>query len=118
MRVAGVVRQLVVLAVGGDPENRSALERQRAADREEILERFRALEAAVRMQAVVAEADAEADRHPMQHERDDEVLPGEEPERHDGEHVERQHETTGNPVDVRNGVNGLERGAKCRQRNS
>ena len=89
MRIAFLVGVLVMHAVRGDPEDRPALERQRAADREEVLERLRGLEAAVRVQPVVAEADAEADRHPVQHERDDQIRPAEEePERRDGEHVE------------------------------
>ena len=40
VRIAGLVGVLVVHAMGRDPENRSALERQRAADGEEVLEQF------------------------------------------------------------------------------
>jgi hypothetical protein len=72
----------------------------------------------MRVEAVVPEADAEADGHPVEHERDDEVLPGEEPERRHGEHMEGHHETGGDPVDVGKRVCGLNGGAKCRQRDS
>ena len=41
VRIERLVRVLMVLAVGGDPEDRPALERQRAADRQEILEQLR-----------------------------------------------------------------------------
>ena len=71
VRIAVVVGVLMVHAVRGDPEDRPALERQRAAEREEVLERLRRLVAAVRVQPVVAEADAEADRNPVQHQRDE-----------------------------------------------
>ena len=83
VRITFLVRVLMVHAVGGDPEDRPALERQRAADRQEILERLRRLEAAMGVQPVIAEADAEADREPVQHQRDEDVGPGEEPERRD-----------------------------------
>ena len=98
VRIAFVVGQLVMLPVRRHPEDRSALERHRAADGEEILERLRRLEPAVRVQAVIAEADAEADGHPVQHERDDEVGPREGPERRDGQDVEDDHEAGRDPV--------------------
>ena len=69
MRIAFVIGMLVVNAVRGDPEDRSALKRERAADREEVLDPLRRLVAAVRQQAVIAHADAEAAGDPPQEQR-------------------------------------------------
>ena len=66
VRIAVVVGVLVVDAVRRHPEDRPALERQRAADRQEVLEGLRRLVAAVRVQPVIAQADAEPDGHPVQ----------------------------------------------------
>ena len=65
-RILGLVGVLVMLSMRRDPEDRSALERQRGTDRQEILKPPRRAEAAVRMQPVIAHADAEPDRHPVQ----------------------------------------------------
>ena len=100
VRIAVVVGVLVVHAVRRDPENRPAFERQRAADGQEVLERLRRLVAAVRVQPVIAEADAEADRHPVQHERDEQVRPAEEEQRGHGEDVEHHHERRGDQFSV------------------
>ena len=85
VRIAVLVGVLVVHAVGRDPEDRPALERQCAADREEVLERFRGLVAAMRVQPVIAEADAEADREPVERQRDEEIRPAEIEERRHGQ---------------------------------
>ena len=91
----------MVLAVGGDPENGPAFKRQRPAHGEKIFEQPWGLEPAVRVQPVVTEADAEADRQPVQHERGDDVGPGEKPERRDRRDMEKDHENGGNPIDGR-----------------
>ncbi len=59
VRIAFVVGMLVVDAVRRDPEDRPALERERAAPRQEVLDPLVGLVAAVRQQAVIAHADAE-----------------------------------------------------------
>ena len=59
VRIAFVIRVLVVDAVRGDPEDRPALERERAAPRQEVLDRLVGLVAPVGQQAVIAHADAE-----------------------------------------------------------
>ena len=67
VRIAVAVGVLVVDAMRRDPENRPALERQRPADGQEVLEGLRRLVAAMGVQPVVAQADAEADGEPVQH---------------------------------------------------
>ena len=69
VRVALAVRLLVVNAMRGDPEDRPTLERERAADRQEILDPQIGLVGAVREQAVVGHADAEAPGDPPQERR-------------------------------------------------
>ena len=67
-----MVRMLMVNAMRGDPEDRPAFERERAADGQEVLDPLRRLVAAMRQQAVVAHADAERAGDPPQdeHRRD------------------------------------------------
>ena len=48
MRIALLIRKLMMDAVCGHPENRTALERQCGADRQKILNPFVGLESAVR----------------------------------------------------------------------
>jgi hypothetical protein len=50
MRILVLIGVLVMQAVRGDPENRAALERQRAADGEEVFEQLMGLETAVRVE--------------------------------------------------------------------
>ena len=60
MRIAGLIGKLMVHAVGGHPEDRSAFQRHRAERGEEIFQPERNLIGAVRVQPVVAHADARA----------------------------------------------------------
>src|SRR5580698_8732109 len=55
VRVAGMVAVLVMDAVYGNPEDRSALKRERGADGEQVLDPLGSLEAAMREQAMVAD---------------------------------------------------------------
>jgi len=59
VRVAFAIGFLMVDAVRRDPEDRTALERQGAADGQEVLHPERRLVAAMRQEAVVRHADAE-----------------------------------------------------------
>ena len=59
MRIAFAVRVLVVNAMRRHPEDRAALERQRCAPRQDVLEPFVGLVAAVGQQPVIAHADAQ-----------------------------------------------------------
>ena len=60
MRIAIFIGKLMMDAVRGNPENWAALKRKRGANRQEILNPFRSLVAAVREQAMISHADAQA----------------------------------------------------------
>src|SRR5262245_54020511 len=55
-------------AMGGHPEDGSALERQRAAESEEVLDELGRLVSAVREQPVIAHADAKHPAHVVKNE--------------------------------------------------
>ena len=98
VRITLFVRILVMHAMRGDPENRSALECERAAGRQEILNPFRRLVAAVREQSMIAHADAETSRNPPQYERYQERFPTEHEECSDGADVKCEHERGCDPI--------------------
>ena len=52
----------------------------------------------MRVQSMVAEADAEADGQPMQRDGDEQVGPTEIEERNDGQNVKDHHHRGGDPV--------------------
>src|SRR5690348_1049333 len=62
--VAFFIRVLVMLAVRGDPENRSAFECQCSASGQEIFDPFWGLIATMREQPVIAHANSKASRNP------------------------------------------------------
>lgn len=99
VRVAFLVGVLMMLTVGGDPEDRSAFESECAADGEEILEPARCFVAAMREEAVVAHANAEAAGDPPQEHGDEEGLPMKHEERGDSADVERDHDEESDPDD-------------------
>src|SRR2546423_7785194 len=99
VRVGGRVRMRVVNPVRRDPLDGPAFERQRGAERQEILDPLRRLVAVVRQQPVVAHAYAEAPGHPEYDERDDERRPREHEERGQRARVEYDHCDEGLPVD-------------------
>ena len=86
-------------AVRGYPENRAAFERQRRADGQEIFHPLGSFVSAMRQQAVVSHANAQASRHPPQEHRHQECLPGKEEQRRDGADVKSRHESRCDPVD-------------------
>ena len=98
MRIALFVGVLVVHAVRRDPGDRAAFESERAANSQEVLNPARRFVPAVRQQAVVTHADAEAAGNPIQHDGECERLPGKEEERSDRADVKQQHERGGRPV--------------------
>ena len=59
VRVAFMVGELVMDAMGGNPEDRTAFEREGAADGEDVLQPFGDAIAAMGEQAMVAHADAD-----------------------------------------------------------
>ena len=96
--VTFAIRKLVMNAVGGYPEDRSALERQGAANREKVLQPLRRAVAAMGEQTVVPHADAHIDGHHPKPEETEEGLPGKHEERNHSEHVESHHKAGGYPV--------------------
>lgn len=98
--IAFVVGVLMMDAVGGDPEDGAALEREAAAGGDEVLDPLGGAVAAVREQAVVRDADADVDREEVHDEEGEQVGPGEEEERGNGADVEGSHGDGGDPVDA------------------
>src|SRR5580692_5009585 len=98
MRVAILIRVLVMNAVRRDPENRSAFERERGADGQEVLHPLRSLVATVREQPMISHADTQAARNPPQEHGDEQSLPCEEEKRRHRAHVKQAHEDRGHPV--------------------
>ena len=70
MRIAFLVRALMVQAMSCRPHQRRALSRSDGAEQDEELGRPRQLERLVRQVAVIAEADADAGREPVGDQRD------------------------------------------------
>ena len=99
VRVAGLVRERVVLAVVGDPLRERPLHRHAAEDRERRLDRPARLEAAVREVAVEpdrrpegaddVEAGEEREVEPVERDAPEEAHRGEDPERRDDHRDER-----------------------------
>ena len=100
VRIAFVVGVLMMDAVGGDPEDGSALKRHGAAGGDEVLDPLGGAVAAMREQAVVGHADADVDGEEVDDGEGGDVLPGEEEEGGDGADVEGAHEDGGDPVDA------------------
>ena len=100
VRIAVVIRVLMMDAVRGHPEDRPALERERAAGGEEVLHPLGRLVSAVRQQAVVAHADAPAARDVPEEGGGGDRAPVEVEERGDGTDVVNRHCDDGHPVDA------------------
>ncbi len=92
VRVALLVRILVMNAVRGHPENGSAFERERPANGQKILDPFRGFVPAMREQAVVAHADAQTAGNPPKHNCREKRLPAKKEKRSHGSNMKRDHE--------------------------
>ena len=99
VRVAFFVGVLMMHAMSGNPEDGSAFECECAADGEEVLEPSGSFVAAMREEAVVAHADAEASGDPPEKHGDEERLPMKHEERSDSTGMERNHDEEGDPDD-------------------
>ena len=95
-----MVGVLMMDAMDGDPEDRAALERERREDGEEILDPLGGLEAAVREQAVIADADSAVDGQKPEDDGDRQAGPTEVKERGDGAEMEGGDEKGCGPVDA------------------
>src|SRR6185436_15940534 len=98
VRVAFTVGLLMMDAVRRDPEDGPTLERQRAAEGEEVLHPLVRLVTAVREQAVIRHADAEHAADEVEDERRQQRAFRHEEERGERAHVERGHRNGGDPV--------------------
>ena len=77
VRVAGLIGFRVMNAMRAHPEHGSAFERHGAADGEKVFEPARTLIGLMGVQAMVAQADAPADRHPVKGQRHEKGFPTE-----------------------------------------
>src|SRR5260370_14180217 len=84
MGIAFFVRILVMHAMGGDPENRSAFKSECAAGGQEILNPFWSFVAAMRQQAMIAHSDAQTAGNPPQKYGQQQRFPAEHKESNDG----------------------------------
>ena len=87
-------------AMGGDPEDRSAFERETAAHGDEVLDPLGGTIAAVREKAVIGYADTHVDGEEVHDGEGGQILPGEEEERGDGTDMEEAHSDGRDPVDA------------------
>jgi hypothetical protein len=101
MRITRLIGVLMVYPMRRHPEDRSAFQRQRAAHGEKILQYQGQLVGSVRVQPVVAHADAETRAHPIQENRHRERMPVEHEKRSYRTYMEKRHDDSGAPVYVR-----------------
>src|ERR1700728_3530688 len=98
MRIAGSIGFLVMNAMRGYPENRAAFKRECAANGKQILKSPWHLVRPVRVQPMVAHADAQPGGKPEQEKRDSQVRPTEHEEGGDGPHVQNHQHDNGWPI--------------------
>jgi len=99
MRVAFLVRVLMMNTMRGYPGNGAAFDGQRAAGGEEVFDQLWRFVAAVREQTMVAHADAEAASDPPHDDGENNCLPGDEENGSEGGRVQGQHEEGDAPID-------------------
>src|SRR5437899_2110794 len=87
----------------GDPENRSAFQRQCRTNGEEVFHPLGSLETAMREQAVIAHTDAPSERDPPEKQRYKEYLPTKKEERSHSADMKEGHEDRGDPVNALRG---------------
>jgi hypothetical protein len=97
-RVAVAIRFLMMNAMRRDPEDRTALERERSAERQEILDPLVGLVAAVRQQPVIGHPDPQHAADEVQNERREQRALRHEEERRNRSDVEGRHRDGGDPV--------------------
>src|ERR1700733_10115550 len=100
VRVAFVIRVLMMNAVRGDPEDRPAFEGEATAHGDEVLDPPRSTVAAVCKQAVIGHADSDIDGEKVSDAEGSEIFPREEEESRDGSDVKGTHGDGGDPVDA------------------
>ena len=98
MWIAIVVGLLVMDAMGSDPGDGPAFERETAANRKEVFEETWRPIGAMGVQAMIAQTDTEAGGHPIQENGDCQIAPTENEERRDGPQVEQGHGDRRSPI--------------------
>src|SRR6185437_16159153 len=98
MRIAELIRFMMMNPVDGYPENRAAFERQSSADCEEVFEPLWHLVGPVRVQPVIAQADAKTGGHPVQTKRHSETGPTKHEQRGNRADMQDHQDNDGNPV--------------------
>src|SRR5579859_5516691 len=99
MGIAFFIRILMMHAMGGDPGNGASLDGQRAASGEKVFDEFRGFVAAMRKQAVIAHADAQAAGNPPHEEAKNKGLPGEKKESAESAEMQTDHDGGHTPID-------------------
>src|SRR5260370_25424751 len=100
VRIAIFIGILMMNAMRRHPEERASFQRQGSAYGQKIFDPFVSLVSAMREQAVIAHADAQAAGHPIQKHRQRQIFPAEHEQRSDGANVKRKHEKSGDPASV------------------
>jgi hypothetical protein len=98
MRVTGLIGLLMMYAMHGNPEDRSAFEAERPANGEEIFQPQWALVTPMRMQPVVSHADPETGGDPVNENGGQEVAPTEHKQRSNRADVKQAENDYGRPV--------------------
>ena len=98
MRIAGQIGLLMMDPMNGHPRDRPAFERERPADRKEILKTSGHFVRAVRVQPVITHADTQPCGHPIKKDRGPENLPAEKKQRGDRPQMEQDHDAGNGPV--------------------
>src|SRR5271154_3285590 len=81
VRITFLVRELVMLAMIGHPEKRASFQSRHSANRKKILKPFGCREGAMDEQPVITDAESQSHCHPVQKDRDEQRIPGEEKKR-------------------------------------
>ena len=100
MRSVGIALLVAVLmmnAMSRYPRNRTALQRERAADCEEIFNRLRHMVTPVHQQPMITHADAAVDGQHVQHDGHNQVGPTEKEQRGNRTEMEDHHEDKRDP---------------------
>ena len=99
VRIAIFVGELVMDSVSCNPKHRPAFERQRPADRQEILDPLRRLVGTMGQQTVIPHSDSQAQRNPVKRQCGKESRPAEEEKSGDRPSVKKREGRHRYPVD-------------------
>src|SRR5579864_8582433 len=109
VRVAVLIRELMMNAMSCNPEDRPAFESEGSTNCQEIFHPLRRFVAAMREQPVISHADSQAAGYPPEHGHGQQCLPRKEKQRRNGADVECKHESRCYPVDLIIMTRALER---------